>query len=195
MARTQQWIVRQKLKFFRQILYDNNISLKDMYDILVWYFRQEARYDAAEKSASPPTGAHEPNDPTSPPGPSFEVAAPLVDVEEIEATAADAEKPPVDTQEGEELIALSCSGVLEEPLAESPPRALPTRDIEELLRDVAPCNRSRSAHMWLCALEGLAPEDVPYSVFGVTGFRYKASSTTTTLPSAVASSPPDEVSM
>ena len=58
MTRTQQWIVRQKLKFFRQILYDNNISLKDMYDIFVWYFRQEARYDAAEKSATPPTGEH-----------------------------------------------------------------------------------------------------------------------------------------
>ena len=113
-------------------------------------------------------------------------------MKEIEAIAADAEKPAVDTEEGEEVIALSCFGLLEEPLTESPPRALPTRDIEELLRDVAPCNRSRSAHMWLCALEGLAPEDVPYSVFGVTGFRYKASSTTTNMPSAVASSSPDD---
>ena len=58
MARTQQWIIRQKLKFFRQILYDNNISLKDMHDILVWYFKQEARYDVAEDSVSPPTGEH-----------------------------------------------------------------------------------------------------------------------------------------
>ena len=133
----------------------------------------------APASATPKPGAHELNDPTSPPGPSFE---------------ADDEKPPVDTQEGEELIALCCLGVLEEPLTESPPRALPTRDVEELLRDVAPCNRPRSAHMWLCALEGLTPEDVPYSVFGVTGFRYKASSTTTIMPSAVASSSPDDTS-
>ena len=43
--------------------------------------------------------------------------------------------------------------------------------------------------MWLCALEG-----VPYSVFGVSGFRYEVSLMTTTPPSAVASSSPDDTS-
>ena len=57
-ARTQRWAATQKLKFFRQVLYDNNISLKDMHDILVWYFKQEARYDAVEDSAWPLTGEH-----------------------------------------------------------------------------------------------------------------------------------------
>ena len=58
MARTQQWIANQKLKFFRQVLYDNNISLMDMHDILEWYFNREARYDAAEDSVWPLTGEH-----------------------------------------------------------------------------------------------------------------------------------------
>ena len=57
-ARTQRWAATPELKFFRQVLYDNNISLKDMHDILVWYFKQEARYDAAEDSVWPFTGEH-----------------------------------------------------------------------------------------------------------------------------------------
>ena len=48
--------------------------------------------------------------------------------------------------------------------------------------------------MWLCALEGLTPEDIPYSVFGVSGFRYEVSSITTAPPPAVASSSLDDTS-
>ena len=109
----------------------------------------------ADSTAIP--GTYEVNHSSSSSGPPFAAAAPPVDVEGIEAALVDAENP---------LFSFQGSEVS---------RGVRMRDIEELLRGSAPGNRSRTAHMWLCALEGLTPEDVPYSVFGVSGFCYEVS--------------------
>ena len=53
-ARTLQWRPNQKLRLFKQVLYDNQINLKELHGALLWYFRQEVKFDEEENSRVPP---------------------------------------------------------------------------------------------------------------------------------------------
>ena len=50
-ARTRQWHDKKEprlLRFFKQVLNDNQINVKELHGALLWYFRQEAKFDGEE---------------------------------------------------------------------------------------------------------------------------------------------------